>query len=85
MHVLLKKYSFPSFHEIHSHNTRLKNKIILPAHSSTIFHKHVKYMGSSFLNGLPECLIDKDLSTKANLPKIRVFLLEKAFYDIIKL
>jgi len=43
----------------------------------------VHNMGSSILNRLPEALIGKDLSTyRAN---VRVFLLEKTFYDISQL
>jgi len=52
----------------------------LRSHSSSCFSETCE-VGSYFLNKLPEGTVKNDLSTKADLARVRSFLVEKAFND----
>ena len=67
--------------DIHSYNTRGKNEIHIPQHKLTFYNKKTSFIGTKFINSLPN-----DLKNERNLnifkTKLKLFLLSKPSYSL---
>ena len=58
MHIKTNQDKFVAFRNIHSHNTRGKNNMVLPHHKLEMFKQKTSYAGITFLNYIPKEIIE---------------------------
>jgi hypothetical protein len=84
MYVVKNKHLFTKSWEIHSHNTRSANNLLVPAANMTKYRKGAHYMGSKISNHLPNHIKGLVNEKKVFKKTLQRFVFDNVFYSIDK-